>query len=115
MQLPTHRLIVGYVTISLTGVGYGHGSGSPSGLSARSPGPWRRLGVDTKEIQMAKFLGAFADRMVAFVVPKTTAGACPCFDCYFVPCAGGCMHCCDRCFCQQPALCGPCNNPPEWC
>jgi hypothetical protein len=62
---------------------------------------------------MGKVLGALADRLVALVVPKTTAGACPCFDCYYVPCPGGCMYCCERCDCQL--LCGPCNNPPYYC
>ena len=63
---------------------------------------------------MGRFLSAFADRMVTAVVPKTTAGACPCNDCYWTPCGSLCMRCCTNCNCTS-TTCGPCNGNPANC
>jgi len=35
---------------------------------------------------MTKTIGRLADRMLGLVVPKATAGACPCNDTVCVPC-----------------------------
>jgi hypothetical protein len=54
---------------------------------------------------MRNALGALADRIVSAVVPKTTAGACPCNGCEpeFVPtsqCTSGCARVCRGCNCN---------------
>ena len=51
---------------------------------------------------MTKVLGGLADRLVGAIVPKTTAGACPCNDCWNTPwnCGHGfCRRCCTNCNC----------------
>lgn len=34
-------------------------------------------------------IGVLADRLVSFVLPKATAGACPCGDCVYSACGYG--------------------------
>jgi hypothetical protein len=63
---------------------------------------------------MIKALDAFADRLVAAVVPKTTAGACPCNDCYYTTCSGGCKRCCSNCYCTSTS-CSSCSYPWWYC
>ena len=63
---------------------------------------------------MIKALGALADRLVAAVVPKTTAGACVCNDCYYTPCGSGCKRCCANCNCTV-VTCGSCSYPWSYC
>lgn len=59
---------------------------------------------------MTKTLGRMTDRLLAALVPKTTAGACPCGDSYCTPsgCSGGKVHKCrDSCDCKRQS-CTPC-------
>lgn len=52
---------------------------------------------------MLKAIGVMGDRLVSLVVPKTTAGACPCNDCFWSYC--GVL--CPRGF--RPYVCRSCN------
>lgn len=67
---------------------------------------------------MTKMLGSLADRLVTAFVPKTTAGACPCNDCYYTSCVspgfGGCRRCCTNCNCTS-TTCSGCGYPSQYC
>lgn len=64
---------------------------------------------------MSKMLTGFADRLVTAFVPKTTAGACPCNDCYYTRCSSGaCKRCCANCNCTQ-TTCSSCQYPSSYC
>jgi hypothetical protein len=53
---------------------------------------------------MRAIISRVADHMVSLVVPKTTAGACPCGDCV----AGTCGSAPCRAF-RRPLVCLDCN------
>lgn len=54
-------------------------------------------------------IGSVADRLMSLVVPRTTAGACPCGDCYQGYCGGGG---CPRGFYQ--IFCTSCDCSRTW-
>jgi hypothetical protein len=65
---------------------------------------------------MSRTLGMLADRLVAAIVPKSSAGACVCNDCYYTPCYNvGCRRCCTNCNCTAPPTCGSCVYPKSYC
>jgi hypothetical protein len=80
--------------------------------SFTSPGV-RRLPTDGRETRM-RMLGYLADRLVSSIVPKSTAGACPCGDSYYQACPGGCKLCTTSCDCTK-TTCGGCTCPDTWC
>ena len=64
---------------------------------------------------MANALGKLADRFVMAFVPSTTAGACPCNDCYYTGCSNGyCKRCCTNCNCTAQS-CSSCTYNPSYC
>ncbi len=66
---------------------------------------------------MRKTFDALADRLVAAIVPKTTAGACPCGDCYYTGyrCYNGlCRRCCANCYCTS-TTCSSCVYSGSYC
>jgi hypothetical protein len=64
---------------------------------------------------MTKAFGRLADRFVLAFVPKTTAGACPCNDCWYTHCPNTlCKRCCSNCNCTQ-TTCSLCSYPPTSC
>ena len=56
---------------------------------------------------MTRKLSRLADRLVAAVVPKTSAGACACNDCW---CATGGRWCCANCDCSKVTCYGTCSG-----
>ncbi len=61
---------------------------------------------------MRKTFDALADRLVGAIVPKTTAGACPCGDCYYTcyGCGTNSRRCCTNCYCTSKT-CSACVYP----
>ncbi|EXG82799.1 hypothetical protein CryarDRAFT_4000 [Cryptosporangium arvum DSM 44712] len=64
---------------------------------------------------MTRAFEKMADRFVSAFVPKTTAGACECNDCYYTGCTNGyCKRCCTNCHCTS-TTCSSCTYRPEYC
>lgn len=59
-------------------------------------------------------LGGMADRLLGHVVPRTSAGACACGDCYYTPYGSGCKRCCANCTCTK-TTCGSTIYPYSYC